>query len=62
MKTPYRIGDRVSILGCNPFVVTAVVAVGESWEYEAQWQGSSFMKYWKCDRYGHMMLESLEAE
>jgi hypothetical protein len=61
MKPPYQIGDRVRILGCHPFVVTEVLPVGFSWEYKAEWRGSSFVKYWKCDRYSHMMLDRLEA-
>ncbi|MGL5065598.1 MAG: hypothetical protein ACRC62_36980 [Microcoleus sp.] len=61
MKKPYQVGARVSILGCNPFVVTAVIPVGNTWEYEAKWGGTSFMRYWKCDRYWHSMINKLEG-
>jgi hypothetical protein len=68
MAKPYKIGDRVSILGCSPFVVTEVIPVvnpvkeARSWEYKAAWQGGSFRRYWGgCETYWHSMVDGLEV-
>jgi hypothetical protein len=67
MTSPYKVGDRVSILGCSPFVITEVIPVvnpvkeTRSWEYKAAWQGGSFRRHWGCEQYSHLMVDGLEA-
>ena len=61
---PFKVGDRVVILGCFPFVITEVIPVvnfvkkSRSWEYKAKWEGGSFQRHWRCETYGHSMIDN----
>ena len=53
---PYKIGDRFQVLGCGPHAITAVIQLGDSFEYTAEYVGREGDAYWKWDAYSHSSI------
>jgi superfamily I DNA/RNA helicase len=60
LVTPYTVGDRFSFLGCHPYTITAVIQSGDTYEYAAEYAGSEWMRYWKCETYSHNSIEIIK--
>lgn len=52
---PYSIGTQFAYLGVSGYRITRAVAVGQSWEYEAEFMHK--VGHWKCDTYSHNVID-----